>query len=138
MLKQLPGLLLQVKLTQAMTAVVKSNFCQEPASEVSHSEAVDQELRKLIGLLRQRLGSCQFGVIFENLRVKNADHCSARAGRNHDYLGVFQSLDNAGCNTPRLIPAASIESRLAAADDRFVKLDLVAELLENPDCADSN
>ena len=43
-----------------------------------------------------------------------------------------------GCNTPRLIPAASIERRLAAADDRFVKLDLVAELLENPDYADSN
>src|SRR5580704_7655789 len=109
MLKQLPRLVLQVKLTQAMTTVVKSNFCGELASEVSHSKAIDQELRKLIGLSRQRLGSRQFGVILENLRVKNADHCSARTGRNHDHLGVLQSLHNPSCNTPRLAPAASIE-----------------------------
>jgi hypothetical protein len=77
-------------------------------------------------------------VTFEELRVKSANHRSARSGRYHDYLGVLQPFHNPDSDILRLFPAPRIKRRLSAANDRLVKVDLMAKLFENPDHADSD
>src|ERR1700756_620671 len=77
-------------------------------------------------------------MIFEEFGVKSANHRSARSGRYHDHLGVLQSFHNPDSNISRLFPAPGIECRLPATDDRFVKVDLMAKLFENPDRANSD
>jgi hypothetical protein len=99
-----------------MTAIVKSDLRRKPASEIDHSKPVDQELRKLVDLVRQGQSRFLFPFTFENLRVKDPDHCSARAGRYYDHLCVFQPIDHAYGNISRLIPAARVKRRLPTTD----------------------
>ena len=121
-----------------MTAIMKSDFRRKPASEIDHPKPIDQELRKLIDPARQRKGRFLFGMTFENLRVKDPDHCSVRAGRDYDYLCVLQSIDHTDGNISRLISAARVECGLPATDNRFVEADRVTKLFKNSNQADSD
>ena len=132
--KQSPRLIGDTQAAQEMTGVMVGDPTVPGGAHIGHTEHVHQEFRKLVRLRRHLPDPVQLARIAgEELRVMMTDHVHTRTRRTHDGLGVLKNIQKPLGQSPRLLPVARIEGRLAAAGLLRGMDKLHTLLLQDPD-----
>ncbi len=107
----------------------------EAGADIGDAKDVDEKRRQLVGPLGQRLGPVGVvGIVGEQVRRLVDHHVTAGPGWNHHRrLALAKHVDHVSRHGARVIPAAGVESRLAAAGLPLWHVHLDPRPFEHPD-----